>query len=277
MAMHRMTAVATEDNPSLIVAPAFVERLRAAGVERFDDLWTLPRGWVDEPNRLGRGWSGVSRHELNAPDGSRIALYLKRQENYYLKWFHRLLGITSLKREHGNLRRCETLGIPTAAAITFASRRVGGNQQAMLVVAALDDFISLDRVLPQRGEPEPAGVRATFRIAGAVAQAVARFHTRRLSYSSLYPKHVMIHRRWIDGETLPATETPVRFIDIERLKRRLSLGACLRADLEKLNRHVKTLRRSPRLRFWIEYLRALGIDDPQRSLLRGLLAAHQNK
>ena len=44
---------------------------RANGLDSFESVWALDIGWFEEPNERRGGWSGVSRPEVELPDGRR--------------------------------------------------------------------------------------------------------------------------------------------------------------------------------------------------------------
>jgi hypothetical protein len=70
------------------------------GLTDFDALWDLKADWFEAPNHRRGGWSGVSRCELDRPEGGKVAVFLKRQENHKARiWSHPVHGAPTFLRE----------------------------------------------------------------------------------------------------------------------------------------------------------------------------------
>lgn len=250
-------------------------QLARLGMTDFDAWWQLPRTWFEEPNREGGGWSGVSRHEFPMPDGGTLAVFVKRQENYFMKRrLGRWLKITSLMRETRNLRRVAALGIGVAPELYFGTRRVGRDIQSVLVLQALDDYVALDTLVADWAVGLGSFAQQR-RVARELGRVVARLHAARLCYNALYPKHIYVHRAWLAGTD--TADSSIRFIDLERVKRSWSQAACLREDLEKLNRHCGHLPAGLRLAFYLAYRGITRLADEDKRILRELSARSRRK
>ena len=59
---------------------------RTNGLDSFESIWTLDIGWFEEPNERRGGWSGVSRYEIELPDGRREGIFIKRQQNHITRF-----------------------------------------------------------------------------------------------------------------------------------------------------------------------------------------------
>lgn len=259
-----------KNNNNYTVEASWLPRLRQLGLDDFEAFWRLPRDWVDEPNREGEGWSGVTRHTFASEGAGALSLYLKRQENFFMKKsLLRVLGITSLMQEERNFARLARAGVEAAPKLAFGVRRVGRNIQCLLALQALDDYISLDHLI-QDWQTLPWTLAKKRQAAGALAQVVARLHEHHFEFSALYPKHIFFHRLWFRDEAAGAV--PVRLIDLERVKWRWSRATCARNDLEKLNRYCAALPSTLRLAFYQAYrgIQTLGPSD--KRFLRQLLA-----
>src|SRR4030095_5741238 len=93
-------------------------------LRRFDDFWHREIAWLEKPNFRRGGWSGVGRWELTAPDGRRVAVFVKRQENHITRTLrHPVRGMATLRREFENLLLFRRCGVPTPALLFFAERR----------------------------------------------------------------------------------------------------------------------------------------------------------
>ena len=107
---------------------------RANGLDDFEALWELDIGWFEEPNERRGGWSGVSRHEIELPNGSREGIFIKRQQNQTTRsWLHPLRGIQTFRREFGNLMLLQSFGVPTLDVLYFAERKSGADRRAILI------------------------------------------------------------------------------------------------------------------------------------------------
>ena len=204
--------------------------LTVNGLASFDALWSLRTEWHEAPNERRGGWSGVSRHLL--ADGT--AIFVKRQENHLCRTLHHpFRGIPTFYREYQNILRLHRHDIGTVEALYYGDRRENGHWRAVLVTRALDSFMSLDEwnaVAARHEEPERQSLIA------ATAYACARLHHHRLQHSSLYGKHVFVRR--MPEASSAYQESDVRFIDLEKLRKRVSLARVSAHDLDQLSRHT---------------------------------------
>jgi hypothetical protein len=204
--------------------------LTVSGLASFDGLWSLRADWHEAPNERRGGWSGVSRHLL--ADGS--AIFVKRQDNHLCRTpQHPLRGIPTFYREYQNILRLHRHDIGTVEALYYGDRRETGHWRAILVTRALDSFMSLDEwnaMAAQHVQPERQSLIA------ATAYACARLHHHGLQHSSLYGKHVFVRRT--PEASSAYEENDVRFIDLEKLRKRISRERVSAHDLDQLMRHT---------------------------------------
>ena len=204
--------------------------LTVSGLASFDALWSLPADWHEAPNERRGGWSGVSRHLL--ADGS--AIFVKRQDNHLCRTpQHPLRGIPTFYREYQNILRLHRHDIGTVEALYYGDRRETGHWHAILVTRALDSFMSLDEwnaKAAQHVQQERQSLIA------ATACACARLHHHGLQHSSLYGKHVFVRRT--PKASSAYEESDVCFIDLEKLRKRISPARVSAHDLEQLMRHT---------------------------------------
>lgn len=256
----------TASSSSEYLNPAWTSHLSRLGLASFEAFWRLPQDWFETPNYKRGGWSGVSCHRLDVEDANPPRLFVKRQQNYYLKSFwHRLLGITSLKREFENLKICEREEIPVALPVYFGTRRTPEGRQSILALPALDDYQSLDLFMEKWRNMPRQHFQEKCRAARSSAALIAKLHAKGYAFNALYPKHIMLHKEWIASQKEGAE--PARFIDLERLAQRSRRKATL-SDLEKLNRHTRTLPASLRLRFFMAYQGIAKLRAEDKALLR---------
>lgn len=218
------------------------EVLANNGLSDFDAWWKREADWFEEPNIRRGGWSGVSRLELEMPDGSHRAVFLKRQENHVTRTLlHPLHGIPTFIREMKNIRTMQVAAVPALVPVYFATRTVDGAQRAILVTEALDGFIPLDEMNLQA-----LNFSERKQLIEQIADVLKCLHAQRLQHNCLYPKHLFVKQLESGFE--------VRLIDLEKTKRCLFRSSAMFRDLDTLNRHAHAFTRTDRLRFIMAYL-----------------------
>ena len=228
------------------VASDWAAVARANGLDSFESIWALDIGWFEEPNQRRGGWSGVSRHEVALPDGSREGIFIKRQQNHTTRsWLHPSMGILTFRREFRNLQQLQSFGVPTLDVLYYAERVVDGDRRAILISRELTGYTSFEDCVAywmQHGWPErPVWHDLIKRLAG-----IARhMHRHRIQQNCFLPKHVFIGE--IDGKP------DIRLIDFEKAKRRLTVESAMVRDLDTFNRRSPGFRRTVRLRFLLAY------------------------
>jgi hypothetical protein len=210
--------------------------LSASGLDGFEALWQLDAGWHEDPNQRRGGWSGVTRYVL--ADGS--AVFIKRQENHLCRtWSHPLRGVPTFFREFENILLLKRKRVAALDSLFYGERRAGGKWQAVLVTRALDGFLSLDDWLSRHGESS-----ARPSLPAAVAEAVANLHRHHLQHGCLYGKHVFVREIPATGNAF--TVSDIRFIDLEKLRWRVSRRRLSAHDTDQLMRHTKAWTASER-------------------------------
>ncbi|MGB5717250.1 MAG: lipopolysaccharide kinase InaA family protein, partial [Gammaproteobacteria bacterium] len=117
----------------------------ANGLDSFESIWALDIGWFEEPNQRRGGWSGVSRMEVEYPDGHREGIFIKRQQNHNtFSWWSPFKGISTFRREFQNLMMLHDVGVPTLEVLYFAERGVADDRRAILVSRELTGYASLE-------------------------------------------------------------------------------------------------------------------------------------
>lgn len=199
--------------------------LESHGLASFDALWALKLEAVDEPNVERGGWSSVFRLEL----GER-AYYLKRQSNHLTRSLLRPLGEPTFAREFRNIQRYQQLGIPTLQASFFGSRKLAGEQRAILLTRALDGWEDLDSYLARWPQLDAPCQTAIVRAVGELARDL---HQAGQVHGCFYPKHIFLREQ--DGRWEAC------LIDLEKT-RPLLLGRRDRIkDLEPLLRRAQRM------------------------------------
>lgn len=204
------------------IAPQDQALLQRHGLADFEALWALQLTPVDEPNTARGGWSSVYRLQLDE-----AAFYLKRQSNYLTRSLRRPFGEPTFAREFRNIERYRALAIPALQAAFFGERRVSGEQRAVLLTRALDDWLDLDHWLQGWAQHPPALREAILQACGELA---ARLHLAGQVHGCFYPKHIFLRQQ---GERFEAC-----LIDLEKT-RPVWLGQRDRVrDLEPLLRRA---------------------------------------
>ena len=219
------------------------------GLSDFESIWMLEAKWFEEPNHRRGGWSGVSRCELNLPNGGSAAIFLKRQENHGTpSWQHPVQGVPTFLREFNRIMNYRSKGIPTLEPVYFGTRRVGKDQRAILITEELSGFVSLeDRV--QFWLKEGAPPRRERRcILGAVAMLLHDMHAHGIRHSCFFPKHVFTR---LNADN----SVEARVIDLEKSRWRPLKTLCAMRDLYSLSRFSSCWSRSDRVWFFKEYLK----------------------
>ncbi len=244
------------------IDPSIVDLLAQHRLDSFTALWDLELEAVDEPNTERGGWSSVALLTLD-----KRRFFLKRQINHMTRSIQRPLGEPTFAREMRNIQRYQQLGIPALRAAYFAQRKVAGEQRAILMTHALDNWQDLDDWLqkwPQLSNEQQQS------IIQACAKLAKTLHQAGQVHGCFYPKHIFLQK-----QTLGFT---AQLIDLEKT-RPLLLGWRDRIkDLEPLFRrsqHVwgreqvqlflqNYLDRSEDIPYWVERLDARRIDKETR-------------
>lgn len=259
-------------NPAVkdFVSHGWRQLLDANGLNSFVSVWGLDIGWFEEPNRRRGGWSGVSRCELDLPEGGTVGIFVKRQEDHVCRTpLHPLRGVLTFEREFHNLQRYRSFNIPTLEPVYFASRKVNGHRRAILITQELAGYESLDR---RAGNLQSLGRTQRLvrrELIGQVARAASVLHHHHLQHNCFYPKHLLVGD--VDGAV------DIRIIDLEKTKWRLRKERAMLRDLDTLNRHSPDWSRSERLRFLLDYFQVSRVDTHVRATWNRLAARMRSK
>jgi hypothetical protein len=242
----------------------------ANGLDSFESIWALDIGWFEPPNERRGGWSGVSRMDVEHPEGHSEGIFIKRQQNHNtFSWAHPFRGITTFRREFQNLMMLRACQVPTLEVLYFAERTVGKDRRAILISRELSGYASLDNCMhywQEHGKPERDVWLATMQRIATVAR---RMHSHRIQQNCFLPKHVFIGERH--------GQIDVRLIDLEKAKRRLSSERALIRDLDTFNRRTPGVSTTDRLRFLLAYHETDRVNERVRKTWRELIALSRRK
>ncbi len=232
------------------------------GLGGFEDFWNAQVPLFEEPNTGRGGWSAVARWELRQADGSPATVFLKRQSGHNTRTLrHPIRGEPTFQREFDNLRRFQSLGIPTPQPLWFAAELGKGNR-AILVTAELTDHRPLDVTAAEVAtERKPASRNALVK---EVAELLRAIHRAGLRHNCFYPKHVFLRR--VGGRA----EFEASVLDLEKARRNWAGAAGFRRDLRTLLRRLPQWNRPAVLRFLMVYLDEPRVTPQVRSLWRWL-------
>jgi len=237
--------------------------LRHNNLDSFEKLWALQLEWFEEPNQRRGGWSGVSRCDLNLPEGGKVGVFIKRQENHITRTLLHPFGMSTFIREIENILRFKQAAIPALEPIYFAVRKVEGDLRAIVCTEALDGYEPLEN-LTERWLKEGWPDRETRqRLMKAIAAVMARMHDHKIQHNCFYPKHIFVR--------FSEDEISIRIIDLEKAKVTIFRRHASFRDLYALNRHAVGWSRTDRLRFFLLYLGRDRLDSDAKALWRKIV------
>ena len=229
------------------IDPEWQDVLQQQGLGSFDSIWNRELQLIDRPNRARGGWSEVGCHELGTTAAGIDTLYVKRQQNFtYRDWPHVFQPRPTLYREYCNLSWCLQHAIPVARPLAYLSKKVNGNQMAVLITAGLKDYWPLSDVERWNALQEEHRKQ----VLQAIALVVYRMHDGGMQHGCFYPKHIFIHEQFFTAEN-----REICLIDLEK-GRFLSWwnGGRFR-DLDTFFRRAGFLTAEERKFFFDEYYR----------------------
>ena len=239
------------------------EILRHNNLDSFDDLWNLQADWFEPPNERRGGWSGVSRCEWDLPEGGKVGVFLKRQENHITRTVSHPFGMSTFICEIQNILLFKKAAIPALEPIYFAVRKVEGDQRAIVCTEALDGYEPLEEIVERwlrEGWPDRKNRQHLMQ---KVVSVMSRMHDHKIQHNCFYPKHIFV--RFTDASI------DVRIIDLEKAKVVLLRRYATFRDLYTLNRHAQGWSRTDRLRFFLLYLGREHLDRDAKKLWRKIV------
>jgi len=237
-------------------AAAWQALFDTAGLADFDSLWEQVLTQVEEGNVRGHGWSNVC-----IIDVSGTQFYIKRQSNYFTRApqsYFRKTALINVEFEKISLFR--SLGIPTLDVAYYGLRRLGSETQAILITRSLEEYKSLKDILCVR-----ISFKLRLRLFTDVGKAIAQMHGAGQLHANLSPKHIFIKQN-------NSEDFGIRFIDLESSRSHLGQRALKLRDLEKLNRTLRNVSRTDKLRILLAYAGKARVD---KALRRDILTIHK--
>ncbi|MCK4509713.1 MAG: hypothetical protein KAU27_14290 [Desulfuromonadales bacterium] len=245
------------------------EILRHNNLDSFEKLWNLELDWFEEPNQRRGGWSGVSRCDLELPEGGKVGVFLKRQENHITRTVLHPFGMSTFIREIQNILRFKKASIPALEPVYFAVRKVEGDLRAILCSEALDGYEPLENLVKRWSTEGWPDRNTRQRLMEAIASVTSRMHGHKIQHNCFYPKHIFVR--------LSETAINVRIIDLEKAKVKILRRYATFRDLYALNRHSQGWSRTDRMRFLLIYLGRKRLDCDAKKLWRRIATRTQVK
>lgn len=199
------------------------------GLDSFADVWALKADWFEAPNERRSGWSGASRVELKTPDGGTLAVFLKRQQDHDTRSLRHPFGQPTFRREFHNIRKLQALGIPAVPLVYYGEQRINGHSCAALMTVALDAFQSLDEWWASHPQADSRAAVLT-----AIADWAAQISKQRWQHGCLYDKHIFVRTLSSTGQF---GRDDIRLIDLEKMRRRLTVNRAAEMNIRQLMRH----------------------------------------
>ena len=247
---------------------AWTSTLEAMGLVTFDDWWRV-EGKPAEKGNTVKGkpdtWSHVTI--IQTPDGK--TLYLKRQQNFYpnnllQRWRKEL----TFEREYQNYQKIDHAGVPTYELVYFESRKHNGNRQAVYVAEGLDDFTSLEHLIPiwkEQGWPSKKDRRRLLKV---LLEVVQHMHQNSILHNALSPRHLFFNLETAKPYHFPE-KIEFKLIDFERLKElKPRSDKAIMRDLFCLHRRGVGWPDSDRIWFLKQYLGIQRLDDRAKAIIR---------
>jgi hypothetical protein len=252
------------------ITPEWESILRFNDLDGFNSLWELQAEWFEPPNERRGGWSGVARIELDLPGGGREAVFLKRQENHTRRTFSNLIfGEPTFAGEIKNILLLSQAGVPTMDPLYYGQRKVDGKWRAILVTRELAGFRSLIELADEwnRGDWKKS-IPARRKLITVLATVIRNMHEHKLVHNSLHPKHVFV--RLTEGGP-----PEVALIDLEKMRRTISVKSAMLRDLDSLNRRAYAFGRTDRVRFLTSYFHCHKLNSEGKRVWRHLARKSQ--
>lgn len=209
-----------------------------ATAENFAYFWNLDCDWFEPPNYRRGGWSGVIQYQLHLA-GESSDVFIKRQENHITRNLsHCIRGIPTFQREYTNIQQLRQCQIPTLEPLFFAAHKT----KAILITKSLTGYQSLEDL-----SLEHLSMQERHSLIIQIAKLIQQLHSHHFQHNCLYPKHIFIRQQ--------PDHWDAKFIDLEKLRKRLFKKQAMTRDFSTLSRHLADAwSTTDRMRFFKAYM-----------------------
>lgn len=217
--------------------------------QSFDYWWTKEGTWFEEPNQRRGGFSGV----LTTVNDKNELLFIKRQEAHIFRSIRYPFSAPTILREYHAYLALDKINIKTPELV-YCGRQA---KKAILVTKALTGFISLEQWLNERAASGNIDTSASLQIMESIGHTLAQMHKHRLQHNCLHSKHffICIHN---------ASTPEIALLDLEKMRKRLSVKQAASHDMLHLKKHTKPLLQELEWQHLItSYHQKLGITLPE--------------
>ncbi len=257
--------------------PDWQDSLAEAGYTNFDAWWNAEQNLVEVGNFRGpdanTSWSHVSRIEL--PDGRTV--YLKRQQNHFPNnLLLKARKIPTFEIEWNNYQKLNAAGVPTLNIIHFASRKVNGDKQCIVVSEELKGMSPMDDLLKWFEANTWPSRKQRLAMLGAIVKVIKKMHAAGLIHNALYGRHIYLNIPMVNGVPQFPESYHACLIDLERTK---SPGKnspkLIKNDLEKMYRRIPEWPARDCLWFLKEYLAINKLTPEAKTIARKIAATRK--
>ena len=230
----------------------------------FNAIWAREIDWFEAPNERRGGWSGVGRLQLQAPDGSLLRVFVKKQQNHgRFSLRNPIKGEPTFRREFEHLTFLEKREFDSPRVVFYGEQSTQQQTRAILITVELTGFIPLDTLSHQIATEEIMSIQKKRVLLASIASKLRCFHQLNLMHRALYPKHIFV---------ATANTTPqVALIDLEKARFSPVFWNNAYFDLAALNRHAEHWRRTERLYFFKHYCQLQQLTGFSKWLCRRII------
>jgi len=234
-------------------------------------IWALEVDWFEEPNYRRGGWSGVSRIELQLPEGGTIGVFMKRQEDHVTPSFlHPFKGISTFLREFQQIKIFNDNGIPSLDVLYFENWQQEGHQRAVILTKELAGYIPLSSEEFQSGGKFVSSKKQKLKLFNQLAQFIQNMHSKNFQHNCFYLKHIF-------ALPLENNEIDLVVIDLEKANKCIIKRKAIFRDLYTLNRHAGNWSIKDRLRFYQCYQNEKKLSKQSKELWREIAKRTKEK
>jgi len=218
--------------------PEWKDSLAQAGYTDFDSWWNAETNLVEIGNFRGpdanTSWSHVSRIEL----ADNRVIYLKRQQNHFPNnLLLKARKIPTFEIEWNNYQKLKAARVPTLDIIHFASRRVNGDKQCIVVSEELKEMSPVDELIKWFEANQWPSRQQRLAMLGAIVKVIKKMHAAGLIHNALYGRHIYLNIPMVNGVPQFSESYHACLIDLERTKSPgINSPKMIKNDLEKMFR-----------------------------------------